>query len=283
MNLNKQKLINACLSLATVGSITGTFICTIKESAKYSETYYKAESKKDKFIKFVNNYKFSLLFASIGISSSLANCFLNNKMQANLIATIGMLDVGLRQHKEKIKETLGIDGEKSILKKIMKSQFKDQKIINNDSNKQLYWEEHIGYFYARPEDIFKAILLVNQDLSCGGAYYYTGLDHPGWITISELVTLMNAEPLSHNLNPCKMNFGWSWDYMSEFWEYPCIHFDIDEPDENGARLITWMEAPIWNPRQWYDHRWCDCRNEEYFKDADPKIVNFNAMEYEILK
>lgn len=286
MNIKAKRILSLGLSLISVGGVIGTFIFATKESPKAQkelENLPKDSKKITKVKTFVKGYKKSLIFTGATVTTIIASRIISAKTEASLIATASMIDATYRQYRNKIKQTLGIDADKNVIREILKDE-KPKDISASDARdgEQLYCEEHIGYFYAKPENIYKTMLIVNSDFtSC--SYYRYGLDNPGFFTLKEFVTKAEARLLNKTLPEEKLNFGWSWGYLSQSWDETSVHMDISEPDEEGCRFIYWFEPPVWNPYDWEDHRDGTISDEEYFLGADKADVKTDDVLYEVDK
>lgn len=282
MNIKQQRLLSLGLTVINTAGVIGTFIFTSKEApeAKKRLAVIPKENKKDRFITFIKSYKKSLIFAGATIASGIGSRVVSYKTEASLIATATMLEASLHKYKNKIKQTLGIDADKNIVKEIIKDDF-DKPETEPREGEVLYKEEHLGYFYAKPENIYKVMLMVNSDMMGDNYQYNYQTDTPGIFTLGDFVSWTGARLLSHNLDENIFNIGWNWDYLAEWWELCSIHFDISEPDsEDGARLIYWFEEPIWNPEEWYYYVDGTNSSDNYWKNA-PTCINRNSAVYDI--
>lgn len=284
MNVKTQRYLKIGLSCLNVAGVVGTFIFTSKDAIRYQqakENLPKDANKKTKFKTYVKNHWRSLIFAGATIASGIGSTLVSNKVEASLMATIGMLDASLVKYKKKIKETLGIEADKSIVKEIMKDEYNASKDVNKQAKEKLYYSEYIGYFYAVPEKVKDAYIKLNSEFCDMGTYAYDGGFRSGVYTLGEFLKDCQGRPLSHNLTEDKLNFGWSIDYLYEQWETAWVHNDFSEPDENGAILIYWFEEPIWNPAEWCDYMYGMISEEEYFsRSEDIDIPNINSPLYQ---
>jgi len=282
MKIKTQRLLSFGLSLLNAAGVVGTFIFVAKETPKYQkakEELPKDASKKTKIKTFIKNYKTSLIFAGATIASGLSSRIIGAKTEASLIATAAMLDSSLRKYKGKVKETLGIDADKNIVKEIMKDEYK-KPTEECKENEKLYYESHIGYFYAVPEKVKDAYIKINSEFCDMGTVQYDGGFRTGVFTLGEFLEACKGRPLSHNLDQNKLNFGWSIDYLYEQHEGSWVHIDLSEPDENNAILIYWFEEPIWNPAEWNDYIYGMMSEEEYFSGSEGvDIPNLNSQYY----
>lgn len=286
MKLKTQRYLSWGLAILNVVGVIGTF-CTVSKEAPTAQMKLKTlpkDAKKITKVKtFIKNYKMSLIFAGATIASGIGSKVLSTKTEASLIATVGMLDASLHKYKGKIKETLGIEADKDIIREIIKDNY-DKSNDEPEPGEELFKEEHIGYFYAKPEKLYKVMNRFNDELAGEINYFGTGADTPKDFTLGEMLRCCGARPLSHTLDNTRLNFGWSWEYLSYKWDAVKIHWDIDQySDEDGARLITFYEDPIWNPSDWESHRDGTLTSEEYFNGINPNYVNINDGLYSVDK
>jgi len=283
MKTKTRRWINLGLSCLSLASVIGEFIFVAKETPKYlkdKESYTKDTKKIKKVLTFVKDYKFSLIFAGIALTSATVSKLISAKTEASLLATAGLLDTSFRRYKGKVKETLGINTHKDIIRSIMKEDLPDTSDIL--PGEVLAYEEHIGYFYVKPENVWKANIKMANDILGLNSYHITQNDIPQCTTIGEFLKACSGRPLSHNLTEEKLNFGWVWEYLKEFYNYETVMIDFDEePDENGVRLLTWRADPIWNPCDWQDYIYGLITPEEYFKGSEGiNIPEINSQYYQ---
>ena len=286
MDIKTQRYLSLGLAALNVAGTIGMFVSLTKEAPKAQvqlNSLPKDAKKSTKVKTFIKNYKVSLIFAGATIASGVASKVLSTKTEASLIATVGMLDAGLHKYKSKIKETLGVDADKDIVRELIKDNYSK----SNDEpepGEQLFKCDLIGYFYAKPENIWKAMTRINEDISGEVDYCSSGMDYPSNYTLAEFIRLSKARPLSHVLDETILEFGWSYEYLSECYDTIKIHWDIDEyPDDDGARLISFLEEPVWLPDSWSMHKTGQISDEDYFKGSDPSLVNPNLSIYSVNK
>lgn len=286
MDIKTQRYLSLGLAALNVAGTIGMFVSLIKEAPKAQvqlNSLPKDAKKSTKAKTFIKNYKVSLIFAGATIASGIASKVLSTKTEASLIATVGMLDASLRKYKGKIKETLGIEEDKDIVREIIKDNY-DKSNDEQEPGEQLFKCDLIGYFYAKPENIWKAMTRINEDISGEVDYCSSGMDYPSNYTLAEFIRLSKARPLSHVLDETRLEFGWSYEYLSECYDSIKIHWDIDEyPDDDGARLISFLEEPVWLPDSWSMHKTGQISDEDYFKGSDPRLVNPNVSIYSVDK
>ena len=286
MDIKTQRYLSLGLAALNVAGTIGMFVSLTKEAPKAQvqlNSLPKDAKKSTKAKTFIKNYKVSLIFAGATIASGVASKVLSTKTEASLIATVGMLDASLRKYKGKIKETLGIEEDKNIVREIIKDNY-NKSNDEPEPGEQLFKCDLIGYFYAKPENIWKAMTRINEDISGEVDYCSSGMDYPSNYTLAEFIRLSKARPLSHVLDESRLEFGWSYEYLSECYDTIKIHWDIDEyPDDDGARLISFLEEPVWLPDSWSMHKTGQISDEDYFKGSDPKLVNPNVSIYSVDK
>lgn len=286
MDIKTQRYLSLGLAALNVAGTIGMFVSLTKEAPKAQvqlNSLPKDAKKSTKAKTFIKNYKVSLIFAGATIASGVASKVLSNKTEASLIATVGMLDASLRKYKGKIKETLGIEEDKNIVREIIKDNY-NKSDDEPEPGEQLFKCDLIGYFYAKPENIWKAMTRINEDISGEVDYCSSGMDYPSNYTFAEFIRLSKARPLSHVLDESRLEFGWSYEYLSECYDTIKIHWDIDEyPDDDGARLVSFLEEPVWLPDSWSMHKTGQISDEDYFKGSDPRLVNPNVSIYSVDK
>lgn len=286
MDIKTQRYLSLGLAALNVAGTIGMFVSLTKEAPKAQvqlNSLPKDAKKSTKAKTFIKNYKVSLIFAGATIASGVASKVLSTKTEASLIATVGMLDASLHKYKGKIKETLGLEADKDIVRELIKDNY-SKSDDEPEPGEQLFKCDLIGYFYAKPENIWKAMTRINEDISGEVDYCSSGMDYPSNYTIAEFIRLSKARPLSHVLDETRLDFGWSYEYLSECYDSIKIHWDIDEyPDDDGARLISFLEEPVWLPDSWSMHKTGQISDEDYFKGSDPRLVNPNVSIYSVDK
>jgi len=281
MDIKTQRWVSLGLSVLNTVGVIGTFIFVSKETPKAKKELDNLPKNCKKITKvktFAKNYKKSLIFATATIASGIGSRVVSYKTEASLIATIGVLDASLHKYKNKVKDILGVDADKEIVKEIIKDN-NDKPDESPQTGEVLYSEEHIGYFYAKPENINKAMLILNEDVSGNSNYFATGRDASGIFTIGEFLKACEGRPLSHNLDENRLNFGWSFDYLSKFHDIPWVHLDISEPDNEGVRMLYWFEDPVWNPTEWCDYYFGKMPADKYFEGYKGKLSETNKQYY----
>lgn len=267
----QRKLAIGLSILNSVGVIAtiGTAVKGTKSAVKKLDNSEKELSKKEIFKLVWKDYIPTAVVATATITSGLSSALLSRKIEASLISAATMIDYNYKKYKDKVKEMFGIDGERQVTSAIAKDKFEEQKeeLLEKvkNSNRKLYYEEHIGFFLADELDIAWAINQLNEDVS------YSSYTSYGYTTLKRFIESAHAELLDNTVEEGLFNFGWSCDYLSEAWENVWIHVYLrDDVEEHGNQYteICWGETPVFNPQEWYE--WCIERTislEEYKKGA----------------
>lgn len=226
---------------------------TIKEYDKIKEISKIKGKKTDKLVKSVKMlfpiYWPSILAGGVTVSSIVASTILSKKTEASLIATSAVLSQGWNKYKYKVKDILGIKGEKKLTDIISADEYSEQKLDEKQPKKQLYYEEHLGFFECDPVDFMSAINDMNQRLHSpdpdpdNGTFY--------WTTLEKFISDANADVYDkEKLNGCK-NIGWTSDYLLDVygaqnvWIHP-TYTNVIDPNNNGIKYIKldFWEEPI---------------------------------------
>ena len=248
MNETKKALPIILSIIGSLGTI-GTAILVAKETPKVQE---KLKEKKDisklECLKILGKgYLPAILTGTATISSITASTIISKKTEASLIATTAVLSQGWNRYKYKIKDVLGVEGEKKITDLISKDDYKEQhKIIEKEVNprKQLYWEEHLGFFECDPVDFMSAINDLNQrlhspDPDINGTFYWTSL----------MIFTKDAKAKVFNkkaLEGCK-SIGWTSDYLLEAYGPQCVwvHPNYTKVIDKNTKELKYIKVDFW--------------------------------------
>lgn len=273
--------------LAIVGGagVVATAVVTAMDTPKASQALKELKESKEKlkpidYIKWVGkNYWKSLVIGGASIASITSSTVISQKHQASLAATCMLLKSGYDRYKGKVKEVLGVETHKDILKAIARDDVKRADVDDSDARK-IYYEEHIGTFLAEPTKVALAYADLNQHLHCDEY----GRNNLWEATLYDFLTLCEAELVNEqdkskttkDVPKAFKNFGWDIDYLGEEFEYYWIHMDITEdPGKNegdpAINHIYFLEEPILLP---YDENYKnrDGRTEIYYpkEGAEPE-------------
>lgn len=254
MMYKTQRTISIILSLIGSAGVVGTTILAIKATPEATK---KLEENKDKNLTrfekvrlLIPTYLPTLLTGAATISSITASTILSRKAEASLIATSTMLSQGWRKYRNQIRETFGIDTDRLISGKVSADEFKQQNLkpISKNSDKTLYYEEHVGFFMANQIDFLAAVIDLNQRLHAPdpdehGTFYFTTLK---FFLHDAKAKVIDKE----RLKACE-NIGWTSDYLYEaygsnhIWVHPHYTRVFDrKTGELKYVKITFWEDPI---------------------------------------
>lgn len=277
MNLLQKQLLSTALSILGVAGVAGTSILAVKETNDINKKNIDISkmNKKEKFIHYLKSYKFSILSGLATAGSIIGGRGISYKTETSLIATAIALDSTYRKNKDAIMKKFGIDGKKLITEQIVKNETPARANNVTDGNK-VYYDERIGYFIAKPEDIMKARdAMIKILYSNGDSYYgYDNFSGPRLhFTLKDFVDISKAKLLSKTVSDANLNYGWCFDYLNDQWEGMYADWsldDIKDSDGNDITAITWLVEPVWNPEAWGDFYYGYISRKLYFDNFDGK-------------
>jgi len=184
----------------------------------------------------------------VTVGSIIGSSVMSHKAQASLMSMAVIADQGWRKYKNQVKSTLGLDKHEDILKGIAKKTLtQDEKLkIENGDGLELYFEENIGFFQAKPEDVMSAYAYINEFLNTDkGPFVYGSCDS---VSIGMFLTLTNGKLVNPSENTNLDYLGWSLDYLKDVTGNCWVHMMFsEEVTEDGAvpyKVISWVEEPI---------------------------------------
>lgn len=289
MNTKVKKTLPIMLSILAAGGVVGSNILTAKETVKNKEAMDEALKTKDKKVivkTFIKSYKWSLLSGAATIASIVSGTIISKKVEASLSATVIMLDGALRKYKGKAKELLG-DEVNKITKSIAiddakKMDIKQAPVNTNKRKKILYHEEHIGFFYAYPESLDKAMAITNEKIltSYEGKERIT-TDH--WASLRTFLEDCNAdipEEGNQHIDEISYDYGWTAEYVSSVYGGNDIFVHLKKTpikdEESGLEFIEieFDKDPVYNPMDYmnwpsekYDNEIAAGQDEEAYYDV----------------
>lgn len=267
METKTKQFLAVGLSLLSSAGTIATAISAVKQYKKKEnvvEIEKPSQNKKEKFVEFLKDYWPTLIFGTATVASTLASTLLSKRVEASLTSAAILVDQGWRKYNGKIKEALGVKEYDDLLTGLAsKSYPKDYHKDLNDP-RQMYWEEHIGYFLAEPEKLALAYADLNQRLQIedfGKTSCYA--------MIYNLIKDANAEIVKKDDNACDENWGWTNEYLGETYGYVWVHMNYEEiklEDGFDYTKITFTEDPIYDPGN-YGESFIgrDCPTENNFK------------------
>ena len=134
-------------------------------------------------------------------------------------------------------------------------------------DRDIYWEEHIGYFLSTEKDIAYAYADLNQRLHCDEY----GRQNNDEATLKDFLDLCHGEVMANSAKEAEAvekaisNIGFTPDYLFENYEYCWIHMTTESAltgSEEPYTKIFFLEEPIVLPYFGND----DDRSEIYYPD-----------------
>ena len=250
-------------SIGTIGTAVLTAIGTKKALEKVDKLKETKEPTKLEVVKAViPSYAPAAIIGIITIAANTSGTIMSQKTQASLSATCYALSKGYNKYKDKIKETLGFDKHKDILTQIAKEDKVPENFSKNNDEKELYWEEHLGYFLADPKKFAYAASYINER--------FHGIDSKYYYTLKDLVDDSELELLDETKLNGLENIGWQGDYLYEVygncWVYTNNFINDSYDDDLKAIRIIFYTDPIFNPSEWdYDY-------VEYYKNNRGELL-----------
>ena len=210
MNRNIQKAMPIVLSIAgSIGVVaTGVLVATEAEKANKNIREAKKQNDKKGVVKaFVKGYYPSLIVGGATIASIVAGTIISKRIEMSLTATTLMIQTAFQKYKGKVHEIFG-DKADIIAESIMKDDYKkldsEQKVIID--GEMLYYEEHIGFFKAKPSDLEAALGSINEHIQI--------ID--GYASIRDFLKFCNAKIIDNqNIDDVSQDYGWYMDYINE--------------------------------------------------------------------
>lgn len=291
MTYKTQRFISTMLGLLGAAGTVATAVFAVKATPKAMKKIdeLKKENNSEKISKKVlikelfPIYLPSIIIGVATVSSTTISTVLSRRTEASLIATSMVLSQGWNKYKYKLESLLGPKAKELLRSKISIDDYKKSKskLKATNKNKQLYWEEHLGWFYADPVELTAGISDANQrlyapDPSKEGSFYFATL-----YLLSKDARLKVLD--KEKLESCK-HIGWTADYIYEAYEkkFVWIHpyytkvFNKDTGELLYTRISFW-EEPIflidseinrdhYKSRKDYEH---EAESDINFMDEEP--------------
>lgn len=277
MNLRRKRALSVFLSLIGAGGTVATALLTRKTAIKETKWFGRGlednseltpETKKELVIDTVKLYTPVIVVGGITVASIVGSTILSRKTEASLISMAVLADNGWRKYKHQVKRYLGDSEHLLAVKGVARQDAPDWKDIpKDDDERELYFEEHVGYFLAKPADVLIAYGDMNQRLHTveyGVSAFYT--------MVYDFLKTCKAELLDENIKPEDLQWGWSGDYLSETFDYAWVHWTLTEdvtPDGKRYNIIDWHEPPILNPGNygevWYQQ---SAKNTDFYEESE---------------
>lgn len=205
--------------VATVAAIATTTIQAPKAKDKIDQV--KNNNPDDK-ITFMDKVKvvgptmalpYSL--AAIALIAGGASTILSKKVELSLGASIVALQQGYQKYSSKVKETIGKAKNNEIVKSIADSTA--VKPVNKDiTDRTLYYMDNIGYFWAKPEMVQKAVLHMHEMIYCDRKIE----QYDFFYKLSDFLYDCDAIICDSNFTmSMAAEWGWTLDYLSDYSEH----------------------------------------------------------------
>lgn len=287
MNYQARKAGSLALGILSAAGTVMTAILVAKETPKAIEKIKKIKAKKEKPTKMEYIKALAPIYWPAGviclgtIASTTISQVISMRTQASLIATSTMLSQGWRRYKGKVKDVLGIDGDRYVTDEIALDEYEKNKNLNSSSDNILFWEEHLGFFSCKKEDLLAGIADLNQRLHTQDS---NPLNTSYWTNLYFLIEDANAKIYDKNrLEACK-NIGWTLEYLREIYGLECmwVHplYTRIIKKETGEVLfikIDFFEDPIF-----FDANECSRFNnkslENYLHEAELDMHDADAYD-----
>ena len=244
-----KKIMPIILSIAASAGTIGLAFLVAKETPKVKEKLdaNKEANNLEKAKIIGKGYWPAMLVGAATISSITASTIISKKAEASLIATSAVLSQGWNRYKYKIKELLGEKGEKKITDLISNDEFKQKStdiLEKKDSNKQLYWEEHLGFFECNPVNFMAAINDLNQrlhspDPDVNGTFY--------WTTLAIFAKDADAKVFEKDKLEASKHIGWTSDYLLEVYGSQCVwvHPYYTRVLDKKTKELRYIKVDFW--------------------------------------
>ena len=229
------------IALGAAG-IVATAIVAAKETPEAMKALEEAKAAADHELTFIEKvqvlapkYLKTAAVAVVSICCVVGGTIADAKVGSGLAT----LSAGAMKAYDKLKE----GAEKELSKeKVQDILLKDEPVPQEPSEegKELFWEEHYGYFWAKRSDVEHAFLMLNQRLAFNSG---ATLDEFFWDC---------GLPKNDPDVKASAHLGWSSDYLYDKTEAAficseCDEFEKDEVTGKTVYPISWETPPIFNP------------------------------------
>lgn len=280
MNEKVQKTLPIIFAIISTVGVVATTVLAVMETEKANPKIKEAKatnSKKEVAIAIVKGYGPAITVGAATISSIIAGTIIGKKTEASLTATAIMLDQSLRQYKDKAKALLG-DKADTIITKISEDESerkKDKIAEKKQDGKQLYHEEHIGFFWSTPEDIAYALNDTNRRLNTDDSL--TSMDTHWWASMQTFIYDANAQLIDSGTDKISMSYGWSGDYVNNINGSAFLNMRIedvsnaDHPEVGPYKEIIFDVEPYMNAGEAEDEMFYGKKRDLLNEDTTPAL------------
>lgn len=271
MNLKTKQTLSVILAM---GSAVGTVVtvllarrAALKEKDVVGDLGGKTFGEKMKLLTPV--YAPTAVAGAVTIASIIGSNVMSHKAQASIMSMAVLADQGWRRYKNEVKSTLGIDKHSKVLQGIANKGLNSRvkKTVDKADTRELYFEEHVGYFRANKEDVAYAYAELNEILNMfsmsppdddpdnpiGKRLNGYWMGYSGAVTFAMFFERAKAEfdEGTHATKDMLNSWGWSVEYMDDQYPWSWIHMEtsieggtILTDGEEPVIVIEWKEEPI---------------------------------------
>lgn len=303
MSYKSRRIVASILGFISAAGTVATTIMAIKRTPKAIQ---KLEELKEKYpdgkipIKvylkeFIPIYWPVLLIGTATIVSPIASNLISRKTEASLIATSTMLSQGWNKYKYKVKDLIGIKDEKLVKANIAQDEYEKKKIKPIKGSKRLYYEEHIGWFYADPVELQAGLEDINQRLYVPDRT--DGNNGPTyWATLFWFIRDSKAEVLDDKRLAACEDMGWTVETISSMyarrfvWVHPSFTRVFDkETAELKYTVLSFYEEPVFLNMLYLEDEYNEYKErtkDDYMHQAESdinfqeEIVDYDALDLE---
>lgn len=248
MNSKVQRTLPVLLSIASSIGVVATGVITGIEATKNAERMSEVYASKDKKLIIKETFKTfwpAMVAGTATIASLVTGTIISKRYEASLSATALMIDGAYHKYKGKVKQLLGKEADEKVTNEMSKDDYKKADLSKLDDGYRLYWEEHIGNFEAKPEDLAKAFNLSNERIRMG-LMTENGMTTDSYSSFRVLLNDAKARivPTQESDKPIDIDdisydYGWSYDYLNECWDGRLfLHYDeIPVYDEKTGVIL----------------------------------------------
>ena len=293
MEIKTQKIVPVILSIVGIGGVVGTSILSVSGYKKYKELEAKEgkpKTFKQKIKMAIRAYYPAIVSGTATVGCITGSAIISKKTEVSLASSAVMADQLYNKYKNKVTSVIGQEKASEIMKMISeddynKVQQEDKKI---DDGRKLYWEEHIGFFKATPEDIAYSIGDINKKMNSPDFYneqcYDVGPLYS--CTLDDFIKLSRAEMLE-DLDKFALDYGWNIEYLdavytSRFVGMRQTHM-VDKDGNEKYIKIEFDKDPVYMPNEvdYSEYIHPDDYQYEEFTSDNPNI-NKDNEEYELI-
>lgn len=172
MNSKTKSVIGTVLGITSSALFPLTFWLTARESRKTNQKIdelSKDAKTADKIKVYLKGYSPAIISAVCGMASAISGAIISRKANIALGASLATAYAIINENKAKLKQVLGSDKAKEVEAKIKKEigidEAKKTEVKDLPEGTKLYYNEYIGFFTAKPEDIEVARRTMNERLN----------------------------------------------------------------------------------------------------------------------